>query len=104
MCLNRGLLLETSQMNEIVRVNSFRGTITAQPGALIKDIRAIAWSQGWDLRIFSNMIETTIAGYISSTPWGMGSLKYGSLEDPGAIYSAKVMTIEKVSQLFQCGN
>lgn len=57
--------------------------------------------QGWELRITPPTIHhATIGGFLAGGKYGIGSLKYGAMSDPGNIISATVVTLEKVRNLF----
>jgi FAD/FMN-containing dehydrogenase len=96
-----GLVLDTTRMNRVLDIDASKGTMKVEAGMRISDAREVAQSVGWDLRQYpaSSCVgsghEATIGGFLQTTPYGVGSARYGSLLDFGNILDLRVVPITK---------
>eukprot|EP01130_Rhizamoeba_saxonica_P009319 TRINITY_DN3780_c0_g2_i4.p1 TRINITY_DN3780_c0_g2~~TRINITY_DN3780_c0_g2_i4.p1 ORF type:complete len:343 (+),score=60.03 TRINITY_DN3780_c0_g2_i4:220-1248(+) len=87
-----------SRINTINDFDSEKGTISAQSGANISNIRMNTINKGWDMRIWAHNIDDispTIGGFLSASPYGIGSIQYGKNNLYGNIANIDIMTVEE---------
>jgi FAD/FMN-containing dehydrogenase len=102
MPLAGGCILHMHKMNAVKEIHP--GRCIVEPGCLLKDIDAacIAHS-GQELRMFSSTWATaTIGGFIAGGSGGIGSVRWGSLRDPGNIIRLRVITMEEEPRILEC--
>lgn len=96
-----GLILDISKMNKILDFDSFKGTITCECGATISEIRKVCLNMGWDLRQYPtcNKYDFTIAGFLQTESYGLGSIEYGSISSFGNIIKMKIMMVDEDAKI-----
>ena len=94
MPLAGGCVLHLAKMNAVKEVGP--GRLICEPGVLLKDLDAEANKTGQEIRMFSSTWATaTIGGFIAGGSGGVGSVRWGSLRDPGNIIRLRVVTMEQ---------
>lgn len=92
-----GLVLDTTRMNRVLEVDASKGTMTVQSGISIADAREVAHSVGWDLRQYppSAVVSkaATVGGFLQTSEYGVGSLRYGRTSDFGNIVDMGVIPV-----------
>jgi len=102
MPLAGGCILHLHKMNAVKDIQP--GRVVVEPGCLLKDLDAacIAHS-GQELRMYSSTWATaTIGGFIAGGSGGIGSVRWGSLRDPGNIIRLRVVTMEEQPRILEC--
>ncbi len=94
MPLAGGCVLHLAKMTAIREIAP--GRVVCEPGILLKDLdEACIAESGQELRMFSSTWATaTIGGFIAGGSGGVGSVRWGSLRDPGNIIRLRVVTME----------
>ncbi|MEO0380857.1 MAG: FAD-binding oxidoreductase [Pseudomonadota bacterium] len=93
MPLAGGCVLHLARMNTVKEIHP--GRVICQPGVLLKDLDAACNETGQEIRMFSSTWATaTIGGFIAGGSGGVGSVRWGSLRDPGNIIRLRVVTME----------
>ncbi len=101
MPLAGGCILHLHKMSAVREIHP--GRVVVEPGALLKDIDAacIAHS-GQELRMYSSTWATaTIGGFVAGGSGGVGSVRWGSLRDPGNIIRLRVVTMEQEPRILE---
>ncbi|MEM1236209.1 MAG: FAD-binding oxidoreductase [Pseudomonadota bacterium] len=95
MPLAGGCVLHMAKMAAIKEIHP--GRVICEPGCLLKDIDAACIEDsGQEIRMFSSTWSTaTIGGFIAGGSGGVGSIRWGSLRDPGNIIRLRVVTMEE---------
>lgn len=92
-----GLVLDTTQMNRVLDLDASKGTITAESGITIEDLREVALTAGWDLRHYPTSTtmrtSTTLGGFLQTSNYGLGSIRYGHITDFGNVVNMEVIPI-----------
>ena len=76
-----GILLETTQMNRILELDSDNLTVTVQPGVLLMELAAFAEENDFLYPPDPGEKSATIGGNISTNAGGMRAVKYGVTRD-----------------------
>lgn len=76
-----GILLETTQMNKILELDSNNMTVTVQPGVLLMELAAFAEENDFLYPPDPGEKSATIGGNISTNAGGMRAVKYGVTRD-----------------------
>ncbi len=93
MPLAGGCVLHLNQMNAVKEIHP--GRVICEPGVLLKDLDAACNETGQEIRMYSSTWATaTIGGFIAGGSGGVGSVRWGSLRDPGNIIRLRVVTME----------
>ncbi|MDX8347533.1 FAD-binding oxidoreductase [Cognatiyoonia sp. IB215446] len=93
MPLAGGCILHLNQMNAVKDIQP--GRLICEPGVLLKDLDAACNETGQEIRMYSSTWATaTIGGFIAGGSGGIGSVRWGSLRDPGNIIRLRVVTME----------
>ncbi len=94
MPLAGGCVLHLHKMNAVKAI--MPGRVIVEPGCLLKDLDAACKADsGQEIRMFSSTWATaTIGGFIAGGSGGVGSVRWGSLRDPGNIIRLRVVTME----------
>jgi FAD/FMN-containing dehydrogenase len=93
MPLAGGCVLHLSRMNAVKEISP--GRVVCEPGVLLKDLDAACNETGQEIRMYSSTWATaTIGGFIAGGSGGVGSVRWGSLRDPGNIIRLRVVTME----------
>jgi FAD/FMN-containing dehydrogenase len=102
MPLAGGCILHMHKMNAVKEIHP--GRCIVEPGCLLKDIDAACISHSaQELRMFSSTWATaTIGGFIAGGSGGIGSVRWGSLRDPGNIIRLRVITMEEDPRILEC--
>jgi FAD/FMN-containing dehydrogenase len=94
-----GVVLDMSEMTEVGDV--INGTVSAGPGAKLKDIEAKTRPQGWELRLYPSTRRTaTIGGFVAGGSTGVGAINHGLLVD-GGIAGLRVVTVEAEPRILE---
>jgi len=94
MPLAGGCILHLHKMNAIKEIQP--GRVICEPGVLLKDLDAACNETGQEIRMYSSTWATaTIGGFIAGGSGGIGSVRWGSLRDPGNIIRLRVVTMEE---------
>jgi FAD/FMN-containing dehydrogenase len=94
MPLSGGVVLDLRNMNRVTLIRT--GCVSAEAGAIIHDIdRAAQVHSGQELRMHpSTARNATIGGFVAGGSGGVGSIRWGTLRDPGNVISARIVTME----------
>lgn len=93
MPLAGGLIVDLSAMNRVKHVG--RGTVVAEPGAILADIDAVAHESGQELRLSPSTYRTaSIGGFIAGGSGGVGSIRWGGLRDRGNIIRLRIAALD----------
>ena len=76
-----GILLETTKMNNIVKLDKDNLTVTVQPGVLLMELAAFAEENDFLYPPDPGEKSATIGGNISTNAGGMRAVKYGVTRD-----------------------
>ncbi len=76
-----GILLETTQMNKILRLDADTLTVTVQPGVLLMELAAFCEENDFLYPPDPGEKSATIGGNISTNAGGMRAVKYGVTRD-----------------------
>ncbi|MBQ2967257.1 MAG: FAD-binding oxidoreductase [Clostridia bacterium] len=76
-----GILLETTQMNKILELDTENMTVTVQPGVLLMELAAFAEENDFLYPPDPGEKSATIGGNISTNAGGMRAVKYGVTRD-----------------------
>ena len=76
-----GILLETTKMNKILKLDSNNLTVTVQPGVLLMELAAFAEEHDFLYPPDPGEKSATIGGNISTNAGGMRAVKYGVTRD-----------------------
>ena len=76
-----GILLETTKMNKILKLDQDNSTITVQPGVLLMELAAFAEENDFLYPPDPGEKSATIGGNISTNAGGMRAVKYGVTRD-----------------------
>lgn len=76
-----GIILDFSQMNDILELDTDTMTITVEPGILLKDLQRFVEERGLFYPPDPGEKESTIGGNISTNAGGMRAVKYGVTRD-----------------------
>ena len=76
-----GILLETTKMNKILRLDEHNLTVTVQPGVLLMELAAFAEEHDFLYPPDPGEKSATIGGNISTNAGGMRAVKYGVTRD-----------------------
>jgi FAD/FMN-containing dehydrogenase len=94
-----GVVLDMSEMTEVGDV--LDGTVSAGPGAKLKDIEAKTRPQGWELQLYPSTRRTaTIGGFVAGGSTGVGAINHGLLVD-GGIAGLRVVTVETEPRILE---
>jgi FAD/FMN-containing dehydrogenase len=99
MPLSGGAILDLRSLNRIVSIEP--GRVSVESGAVIHDIDDATRSHSaQELRMHpSTARNATIGGFVAGGSGGVGSIRWGTLRDPGNVISARVVTMEAQPQL-----
>lgn len=76
-----GILLETTRMNKILKLDRDNSTVTVQPGVLLMELAAFAEENEFLYPPDPGEKSATIGGNISTNAGGMRAVKYGVTRD-----------------------
>ena len=79
--IHGGILLETTKMNKILKLDSSNLTVTVQPGVLLMELAAFAEENDFLYPPDPGEKSATIGGNISTNAGGMRAVKYGVTRD-----------------------
>ena len=79
--LHGGILLETTRMNRILKLDKENLTVTVQPGVLLMELAAFAEENDFLYPPDPGEKSATIGGNISTNAGGMRAVKYGVTRD-----------------------
>ena len=79
--IHGGILLETTKMNRILKLDSDNLTVTVQPGVLLMELAAFAEEHDFLYPPDPGEKSATIGGNISTNAGGMRAVKYGVTRD-----------------------
>ena len=79
--LHGGILLETTKMNKILKLDTDNLTVTVQPGVLLMELAAFAEENDFLYPPDPGEKSATIGGNISTNAGGMRAVKYGVTRD-----------------------
>ena len=101
MPLAGGCVLHMAKMAAIKEIHP--GRVICEPGALLKDIDAACIADsGQEIRMYSSTWATaTVGGFIAGGSGGVGSIRWGSLRDPGNIIRLRVVTMEAAPRVLE---
>ena len=80
-CKYGGIMLSVMRMNKIEPVDHKNQTITAEPGALLQDIQAVAAAEGLLYPPDPGEKTASIGGNVSTNAGGMKAVRYGLTRD-----------------------
>jgi len=93
MPLAGGCVMHLDKMNTVKEIH--KGRVICEPGVLLKDLDAACNETGQEIRMYSSTWATaSIGGFIAGGSGGVGSVRWGSLRDPGNIIRLRVVTME----------
>lgn len=77
-----GIILDMKRLNQIIEINAFDGTVTAQAGINGYDLENALNQAGWTLPHYAASVHSaTLGGYLACRGSGTVSTKYGKAED-----------------------
>lgn len=77
-----GIVLDLSEMNEIISVDSENGTVDVEPGVVWGELSRYLKHYGLDTRICpTSAPSSTVGGWFAMGGAGIGSMEYGSIAD-----------------------
>lgn len=76
-----GIMLETTQMNQILELDAANLTVTVEPGVLLMELAQFAEEHGFLYPPDPGEKSATIGGNISTNAGGMRAVKYGVTRD-----------------------
>ena len=79
--IHGGILLETTKMNKILRLDEHNLTVTVQPGVLLMELASFAEEHDFLYPPDPGEKSATIGGNISTNAGGMRAVKYGVTRD-----------------------
>jgi glycolate oxidase len=79
--IHGGILLETTKMNKILKLDADNLTVTVQPGVLLMELAAFAEEHDFLYPPDPGEKSATIGGNISTNAGGMRAVKYGVTRD-----------------------
>ncbi|MBR4290066.1 MAG: FAD-binding oxidoreductase [Oscillospiraceae bacterium] len=79
--IHGGILLETTKMNKILKLDADNLTVTVQPGVLLMELAAFAEENDFLYPPDPGEKSATIGGNISTNAGGMRAVKYGVTRD-----------------------
>ena len=79
--IHGGILLETTKMNKILKLDSNNLTVTVQPGVLLMELAAFAEENDFLYPPDPGEKSATIGGNISTNAGGLRAVKYGVTRD-----------------------
>ncbi len=80
-CVEGGVMLETTRMNKILELDEDNLTVTVQPGVLLMELAAFAEAHDYLYPPDPGEKSATIGGNISTNAGGMRAVKYGVTRD-----------------------
>ncbi|MEL6915398.1 MAG: FAD-binding oxidoreductase [Pseudomonadota bacterium] len=93
MPLAGGCILHLDRMTAVKEIHP--GRVICEPGIILKDLDAAVGETGQEIRMYSSTWATaSIGGFIAGGSGGVGSVRWGSLRDPGNIIRLRVVTME----------
>jgi len=82
MAVYGGILLDLKRLNQIIAIDDFSGTVTAQAGINGFDLECALNSAGWTMPHYPASVHSaTLGGYLACRGSGTVSTKYGKAED-----------------------
>ncbi len=100
MPLAGGCVLHLTKMDAVKEIHP--GRVICEPGVLLKDLDAACNETGQEIRMFSSTWATaSIGGFIAGGSGGVGSVRWGSLRDPGNIIRLRVVSMEAEPRTFE---
>jgi len=100
MPLAGGCILHLARMNAVKEITP--GRVVCEPGVLLKNLDAACNETGQEIRMYSSTWATaTIGGFIAGGSGGVGSVRWGSLRDPGNIIRLRVVTMEEEPRILE---
>lgn len=92
--LDGGIVLDVSGLDRLIRAEP--GLVTVEAGKLMLDIDRELAPTGFELRFFpSTRANATIGGFVCGGAGGVGSCTWGRIDDPGAVQSLRLLTMEE---------
>ncbi len=79
--LSSGLLLDTSEMQRILEINTEEGWVDCQAGVVWGDLVAATSALGYLPPVLTNNLSVTVGGTLSVAGLGVASFRYGSQAD-----------------------
>lgn len=94
MPLAGGCVMHLQHLDRVREIHP--GRVIVEPGCLLKDLDAACITDSaQEIRMFSSTWSTaSIGGFIAGGSGGVGSVRWGSLRDPGNIIRLRVVTME----------
>ncbi|APZ42967.1 FAD-binding oxidoreductase [Acidihalobacter ferrooxydans] len=87
--LHGGVVMDMSRLDRILGIAD--GVVRVEAGARLADIDTAVREHGWELRLMPSTYRmATAGGFYAGGFGGIGSIRYGSLEEPGNVLAAKV--------------
>ncbi len=97
-----GVVLDLSKLTRVVEIRE--GSVVVEPGAVMAEIDAALAAEGQELRLCSSTTKTaSIGGYVASGIGGLGSIRWGSLSEPGNVLGARIVTVEETPRILDLG-
>ena len=88
-----GAVLDLTRLDRVVWARD--GMLRVGAGAKLIDLDRLLRERGWELRLFpSAKRAATIGGFVASGSAGIGSIAWGTLEDPGNVLGVQLVTAE----------
>lgn len=79
--INKGIMLDVSQMKKVIELDKENLTVTVQPGILLMELAAYCDDNGYQYCPDPGEKSATIGGNISTNAGGMRAVKYGVTRD-----------------------
>ncbi len=97
--LQGGVVMLTSALRAIRRLDPATGVVTVEPGCPMRDLDQELRRHGRELRLLpSTWRSATIGGFIAGGSGGIGSIRWGFLRDPGHLLGLEVLAMAQSSQ------
>lgn len=101
MPLAGGCLMHMKNLTKVKEIHP--GRVIAEPGIIMKDLDAITKAEsGQELRMTpSTYAMATLGGFVAGGSGGVGSVRWGSLREPGNIIRLRVVTMEAEPRILE---
>jgi FAD/FMN-containing dehydrogenase len=95
-----GVVMDMSRLDRVLSVSG--GVARVEAGARLADVDAAARTHGWELRLMPSTYRiSTAGGFYSGGFGGVGSIRFGSLEEPGNVLAVKVAPMSPDPEPFE---